>query len=283
MRQHELRLADLQRSDRHAATTRRIACVPHLATITVKPAASTAVSESCRTSSLPCVRLLTTARTSSPSTSSMTAAARMILLETSCSSLSPRAPGRDSDAGGHHRGAHEDRFVQIGAPEQQDAASPSGTERSRRNTRPAVAVPPTLISSDDLTSSPTRKSRNIAPRSDSAVRNSLGRKPAENARADQDSGEDLADDAGLVQPLEQLRHQLGRDEEDQHRERNAAGPLAPRQSRAMREARCHRGARSGERAAPHEQRRNPMPARPRRAALRELISRYPARTAAPTK
>ena len=38
----------------------------------------------------------------------------------------------------------------------------------------SMAVPPTRINSDDFTSSPTRKRRNIAPRSDMAERNSSG-------------------------------------------------------------------------------------------------------------
>src|ERR1041384_834459 len=37
-----------------------------------------------------------------------------------------------------------------------------------------VAVPPTFINSEDLTSRPTRNSRNIAPKSDNAVRSSFG-------------------------------------------------------------------------------------------------------------
>jgi len=38
----------------------------------------------------------------------------------------------------------------------------------------SVAVPPTFISSDDLTSRPTRNSRNIAPKSDKALSSSFG-------------------------------------------------------------------------------------------------------------
>ena len=41
-------------------------------------------------------------------------------------------------------------------------------------TATSVAVPPSFMSSEDFTSRPTRNSRNIAPRSESAVRNSLG-------------------------------------------------------------------------------------------------------------
>ena len=118
--------------------------------------------------------LLTTARTSSPSTSSITAAARMILLEVVCSS-----PLADSTCA-----VMPTLVATIDAPtkmaslvaEPQSRRIPvprmNGTTTPERAT--TAAVPPTFSSSDDFTSRPTRNSRNIAPRSERALRNSLG-------------------------------------------------------------------------------------------------------------
>lgn len=151
-----------------------MACDPQWPTTTVNPAASNAVSESCSTSNLPRVRLLTTARTSSPRTSSMTAAARMTLLEISLSS--PFA--ERTCAVIPTLVATSDAPTKIAsfslAPQASSIPAPmmKGTTTPEQAT--SRAVPPTRISSDDLTSSPTRKSRNIAPSSDMAVRNSLG-------------------------------------------------------------------------------------------------------------
>ncbi len=66
-------------------TTFPIALVPHFAMMTVNPQARTPVKTSSITFNRPLVRPLTTASTSKPSTSSITAAARMILLARACS------------------------------------------------------------------------------------------------------------------------------------------------------------------------------------------------------
>ena len=90
-------------------------------------------------------------------------------------------------------------------------------------TATSSAVPPTFISSEALTSSPTRKSRNITPRSESVREEFGGRQPAKHVRADQDAGENFADDAGLSQALEDFRQKLGGREDQEHRERDLGG------------------------------------------------------------
>ena len=104
----------------------------------------------------------------------MTAAARMILLETACSSpfadstcaviptlvATMEAPTKMASFDG------EPQRIRIPHPIRNGTTTPEQAT--------SVAVPPTFISSDDRTSRPTRKSRNMAPRSERAVRNSLG-------------------------------------------------------------------------------------------------------------
>ena len=46
------------------------------------------------------------------------------------------------------------------------------------------------------------------------------RHPAEHVRADQDAGQDLADDPGLADALEDFGQELGRGEDHEHRERD---------------------------------------------------------------
>ena len=96
-------------------------------------------------------------------------------------------------------------------------------QRPRRPSATTSAVPPTFISSDDFTSSPTRKSRNMTPRSASTVSTALGDIQPSTCGSDEDAGQNLAHDAGLPEPLEELRQQLGGGEHHQHGERNLGG------------------------------------------------------------
>ena len=61
-----------------------------------------------------------------------------------------------------------------GSPQSAQIPHPAKKGTMTPATATSNAVPPTFINSEALTSSPTRKSRNITPRSESVRRNSLG-------------------------------------------------------------------------------------------------------------
>ena len=132
--------------------------------------------------------------------------------------------GGNSDAGGDHRRAGEDAFQPRFAPERTD--SPSGEEGHDRlpPTATSNAVPPTFINSEAFTSSPTRKSRNITPRSESVRQEFGGGEPAKHLRTDQYARENFSDDARLSEALEDFRQKLGRREDQEHRERDLGEP-----------------------------------------------------------
>ena len=148
--------------------------VPHMTTMIVKPMASVAVRANSRKFTFPLARLLTSARIRRPSTSSITAAARMIRLARSCKRpLAARTCA-----------VMPTLVATIAAPTKIDSIC--GSPQSRRMPHPRtkgtatpstatqVAIGPTLIRSEAFTSSPTRNRRNITPSSASAVRKSLG-------------------------------------------------------------------------------------------------------------
>ncbi len=108
------------------------------------------------------------------------------------------------------------RLVSVLSPNTSPAAVPAANGTITPITPTRAAVPPTSRISESFVSRPTQKSRKTTPSSAKTSRRLAGLDEAEDRGPDHEAGEDLADQRRLVDPLEDLVADLGRDQD--HRE-----------------------------------------------------------------
>ena len=182
---------------------------------------------------------LTSASTMRPSTSSTTAAARM--MRPARVSSRPRAGehlGGDADAGGDHRGAGEDALDARLAPERADDPQPSeeGDDDAGEGDQQRGAADLHQLGGLHFQADAEEEEHHAEVGEDGE--DFVGRHPAEHVRADENAGENFADDARLAETLEDFRQELGGGEDQRASE---SGICERRCVRHSGHVHCHYG------------------------------------------
>jgi hypothetical protein len=128
--------------------------------------------------------------------------------------------GGDSNTGGHHGRTHEDCLGLRLAPGQQDA--PTQKERhddAQNSDQHRRSTDPQQFGSFDLQTHAEKQEHHAEVRQ--CAQEIVRRHPAKHAGSDKNAGQDLAHDARLVEPLEELGQQLCGAEDHEHGQRDA--------------------------------------------------------------
>ena len=123
--------------------------------------------------------------------------------------------GGDPDARRGERGADEQRRRGALAERRAEARPRRRTGSTTPRTPTEIAVEPTARSSDSFVSRPTQNSRKTTPSSANTSSTSLGLDEAEDGGADEQAGEDLADERRLAQAPKQLVAELRGEQDDE--------------------------------------------------------------------